>query len=256
MKLPNNKYLAAALLAATTALPCSASGFDITDLLPPISRTDSTASDGKKGSGLSGIVGGVLGNLLGNRQLTITDLCGEWKATGPAVSFSTDNLLARAGGAAGAAVLEGKIRPYYDKLGMENATFTVYPDSTFALRNRQLTLKGNIESPAPGQFVFRFSAAGLFNIGAANVYLERQGKNLKVMFDVTTLKTIISKLAILSGSGLAKTASRLLDEYDGMCAGFAAKKVADVKADDTAFPAFSSKKKTDNAKKQKKSKKK
>lgn len=225
------------------AFALNATTFDITDLLPKKDTTSNTSDVGSK----LGKLGNVLGNLLGKSDLSISDLSGVWKATGPAVSLKSDNVLAKVGGAAAATAAEDKVRAYYDKLGLEDAVVTFYPDSTFSLKNKKINLKGTISSPESGKYMLNFSAAGLFNIGSAETYLEKSGNTLKLLFDMTTLKNLATGLAKISGSGLASTAAGLLDNYDGMYMGITLKKTSNVEAGASAFSKkISTQKNTDN----------
>ena len=60
-------------------------------------------------------ISNVLGNIISKDSLTIKDLSGEWKTTGPAVVFKSDEILGKAGGAAASATAEKKLKPYQMK---------------------------------------------------------------------------------------------------------------------------------------------
>ncbi len=220
------------ICAGTFVLPHAshASSFDITDLIPKKETNNSSDSDSKLGK-----IGNVLGNLIGKTELSIADLTGEWKVSGPGVALKSDNLVAKVGGAAAATAAEDKLKPYYDKLGLDNAIVTIYPDSSFTIKNKMLNMKGTITSPSSGRYVLKFSAGGLFNFGSAETYLQKSGSTLKMLFDTTTLKKIISGVAKVSGMSMASTVASLLDNYDSMYVGLTMNKTADVNAGASAF---------------------
>ena len=58
-------------------------------------------------------------------------------------------------------------------------------------------------------------------------YVSKSGNNLSLTFDVTKLMNLISKAGSISGNSSLKTLSKLLESYDGMCAGFELRKSAE-----------------------------
>ena len=69
-----------------------------------------------KGLGGSGsTIGNLVEGVFTKTNLTLADLVGDYTSEGPAVAFKSDNLLKQAGGIAGAAALETKLKPYYEQ---------------------------------------------------------------------------------------------------------------------------------------------
>ncbi len=121
-------------------------------------KNDTTNTD--KGSAGSAI-GSILGNVLGKSDVTPADLEGTWNYTAPAVTFKSENLLKKAGGAAASATIENKIKPYYQRAGLENLVLTVANDSTFTMKLKRGSLSGSIaQGTEKGILVFKFKAAG------------------------------------------------------------------------------------------------
>lgn len=187
--------------------------------------------EGLKGSKDSGsdsggsVLGGILGNLLSSDKISIQSMSGIWTYNAPAVSFKSNNLLMKAGGSAAASNIESKLAPYYKTAGLENMTLTVNNDSTFTMKLRTTTLKGTIsavtDKDSQANFIFNFQVAGKINIGKMDTYVTMSGNSsMSLMFDVSKLATIIEKVATLSGNSTAKSISGLLNNYDGICAGF------------------------------------
>lgn len=182
---------------------------------------------------LSDILGGLggnnnVGNVLGSviegvftkSNLSIQDLVGEYASQGPAVTFKSENLLQKAGGIAGAATIESKLQPYYEKYGLNNMTLVIDQDANFTMKIKSLSLKGTItKNDSEGTFDFNFNVAGI-KLGKFTAYIEKSGSNLKLMFDASKLKDIISTVAKFTGNTMASALASILDSYDGACIGF------------------------------------
>lgn len=177
---------------------------------------------------LSGSTGETIGNIIEGvftkSDLDVKDLAGTWQSTGSAVTFKSENFLQKAGGIAGAAAIESKLDPYFEKYGLIGSTLEVAEDGTFSLKVKKLTLKGTI-TKGDGVFEFNFQAFGKVGLGKMTAYVEKSPSSLNVMFDASKLKTLVSTIATFSGMQLAKTASSILDSYDGACIGFKMKSI-------------------------------
>ena len=187
---------------------------------------------------LSDLLGGTLGSTLGNvvegvftkSDLSVDDIAGEWTSQGSAVSFQGDNFLKKAGGLAAAGVVESKLNPYYEKVGLDGAVLTVKDDGTFSLKAKKFSMSGTLESNGDGTFTFNFKAFGKISLGKVKTYVQKSGKNMDVMFDATKLKSLLSGVASVTGISMAKTAASVLDSYDGMCVGFKMSKTGEVES--------------------------
>lgn len=177
-----------------------------------------------KGLGGSGSSGNILSNVIEGvftkTNLTVEDLVGEYQSQGPAVTFKSENLLQKAGGIAGAATIEAKLNPYYEKYGLNGMTLTVDENAAFKMKVKGMTLSGTItKNETDGTFDFNFKVVGL-NIGKFTAYVEKSGRNLNLMFDATKLKSLISTIAKFTGNSMASALGSILDSYDGACIGF------------------------------------
>lgn len=183
-----------------------------------------------KAQGLGDILGGGLGNTLGNiiegvfssSNITIADMEGEWTSTGPAVCFQGEGFLKKAGGIAAAAAVETKLAPYYEQYGLNNATLTVNADGTFTLGCKMIKLNGTITQAAgaePGVFEFNFTALGI-KLATVTTYVEKTSRSMDVMFDATKLKKLLTAVSQFSGIKVVQALSSILDSYDGLCVGF------------------------------------
>lgn len=192
-------------------------------------QTDSTStSTGTGSSGLGDLISGVAGALgLGNQTASIEKLTGTWNYSSPAVAFQSDNFLMKAGGAAAAQSVEAKLEPYYKKAGLTKLVLTINEDSTFTFKTAMMKLSGRITlNPETKQYTFQFQALKAINIGSMDAYIQLTGSQMDLTFDVSKLMALMQKISAFSGSSSLKTMSAILNQYDGMTAGFTLKKSA------------------------------
>ncbi|MDE5837507.1 MAG: DUF4923 family protein [Paramuribaculum sp.] len=168
---------------------------------------------------------GMLGNLVSSDKITVQSMTGTWKYSAPAVTFKSSNLLKKAGGAAASSAIESKLSPYYSKAGLNKVVLTVGEDSTFTMTMNKATLKGTIsavtDSKSEANFVFNFKVGGKLPIGKMNAYVTKVGSNnLSITFDVSKLVSIVEKAGSITGSSTISGITKVLQGYDGVCAGF------------------------------------
>ena len=85
----------------------------------------------------SSIINGILNNVIGSATFSQADLCAHtWKYSKPGCAFTSENLLAKAGGEIAASKVEEDLSKYYSKFGFSksNTYFTFKTDSTFAAK--------------------------------------------------------------------------------------------------------------------------
>lgn len=163
--------------------------------------------------------GNVIDNILKTDNLEVEDLAGTWVSSGPAVSFKSENVLEKAGGAAAATSVENKLAPFYQKAGLENATFTFTTEGkvTITLKNGK-KLNGTIQKgEKEGTMVFQLDK--LKKLGKLTTYVSK-GTTLSIMFDASKLVKLVSSIATFTGNSTLTTVSTLLNSYDGVYAGF------------------------------------
>lgn len=212
-------------LFLSTSVSASASGWDISDLLGKVSSataSDSTKTGSSKGGGLGDLLSGVANALgVGSSKLTVEKMVGTWKYVNPAVSFKSDNFLLKAGGAAAAQQVEAKLAPYYKTAGLTSLVMTINADSTFTFKARMMTLGGTITKDAEsGNFIFNFKAFKKIKVGSMEGFIVMNGNRMELTFDVTKLMTLVEKAGSLSGNSTIKGLTAILQQYDGMTAGF------------------------------------
>ncbi len=212
--------LAAALLL--TAVQASAQ-FNLGNILKGATseQTDSTSTS-DSGSGLGNLIKGVTDAVgLTSRDVDVKDLVGTWSYSAPAVVFKSDNLLLKAGGSAASATVESKLADYYKKAGFTSMKFTVTEDSAFTMKVRGIPLTGTLRRDASsGNFIFTFKALKKISIGSMESYISMKGSTMSLTFDITKLINLVDKAAQITGNSTIKGASKLLQQYDGMTAGW------------------------------------
>ena len=90
-------------------------------------------------------IGNVLSSVIGLNQLSQSQLIGTWRYNGPGCAFTSDNLLAKAGGEVAATQIEQKLEQQYAKLGFSssNTYITFNQDGTFASKIGGKSFSGN-----------------------------------------------------------------------------------------------------------------
>lgn len=211
--------------------PTDASAWDLKDLLNGANNSNSTSStqandSTKNTKSLGDLLSGVANALgAGSKELTVESLAGTWNYVSPAVTFKSDNLLMKAGGAAAASQVESKLEPYYKAAGFNTLVLTINADSTFNFKARLANLNGTIEKDAEtGNFVFKFKALKKINVGSMEAYIVMNGDKMDLTFDVSKLMTLIQKVGSITNNGSIKTVSSILNQYDGVTAGFSLKR--------------------------------
>ncbi len=207
------------ILLVTFAFATTAHAFDLKDLLKGSSQSSSSDS-GNSNSSTASAIGNLLGHLLSDDNIETSELVGTWKYSAPAVSFQSENFLQKAGGAAAATSIEDKLSPYYKIAGVDAMELTIEADSTFTMKLKRGTLTGDITKSDDGNFVFNFKVANKINIGKMTTYITLAGNTMNIMFDVSKLASLLSKVGSISGNNTIKGVSTLLNSYDGICAGF------------------------------------
>ena len=93
------------------------------------------------------------------------------------------------------------------------------------MKVKRINAKGTISIDEAGNYVFHFQALGKVNVGTMTAYINKSYTNeLSLTFDASKLMTLIEKVANYSNNTTLKTASTLLNSYDGITVGFKLKK--------------------------------
>ncbi|WP_295729838.1 DUF4923 family protein [uncultured Muribaculum sp.] len=214
-------------LALSGILGASAQKTDLGSILSKLSSAgaakDSTSTGtSAQTSGLGGVLGSLLSNVLGNDKIATDDMVGSWTYSSPAVAFKSDDLLKKAGGAAASAAVEQKLAEYYKIIGFTGMTLTVGDDKSFTMKSSRLSLSGTIEQGAePGEIIFSFKALKKIPLGSYTAHVSIVAGRMTVTFDTTKLMSLVNTVAKFAGSKSLSAMNSILQQFDGMEAGFA-----------------------------------
>lgn len=166
-------------------------------------------------------ISNVLGNIISRDSLTVKDLAGEWKTTGPAVVFKSDEILGKAGGAAASATAEKKLKPYFTKLGLENSSMTVDKEGNVEFIINGKSIKGKLTPNNDDSFSLKLGRSKITSkLGKERditVYFRKSGKTLSMASDVKKMLEIVKKVGSFSSS--VEKFANLLDQYEQICIG-------------------------------------
>ena len=154
----------------------------------------------------SNALGGLLDLVVGSVKLSQTDITGTWSYVEPACAFTSENLLAKAGGSVAAKTVNEKLLPVYKSLHISSG-------------NTQLTFNEN------GQFTGKiggFPMSGTYTFDAANglvkmkslttftAHLTRSTHGMNFTFESKKILTLLQTVSALSGSHLRSVSAYIL----------------------------------------------
>lgn len=197
--------------AALIAFAFSASAqFNLKDAVNALSGSSS-------GQSTAGDVVSTIGGLLGGNKVDIKSLTGTWAYSAPAVTFESDNLLKKAGGAAASSVIVNKIKPYYQKFGVPGTTIEIKADSTMTITKGKMKVSGTLEPQSEaGKFLLNIKALGKVPAGKITVYISGNSNKIQITAAADKLLSLVSKIGKLSGNSTLKTVSSIADSYEGL----------------------------------------
>ena len=167
--------------------------------------------------GSGGTIANVFSSVIGMDKLTQRQLIGNWSYSGPGCAFTSENLLAKAGGEVAATKIEQELQPYYDKLGFSasNTRITFNEDQTFSA-----TIAGKSFS---GKYTFDEANAKLTMqtlLFSFNCYAKREYGGISLLFESKKLLTVLQTIALMSGNDTYQKIGELSKNYDGVRLGF------------------------------------
>ena len=179
-------------------------------------------SCGTQGNILGGILqGGTLGNVIisviGAQKVTAQDLIGAWNYSGPGCAFTSENLLAKAGGEVAATRIKEKALPYYQQIGItsQNTNITFKQDGTYTANFRGTPMSGKWTYDEASSKVTLQSM--LLTI---NCYAKRNYTGIGLLFESSKLLTILQAMAAMSGNQNIQAVGEISKTYDGLRLGF------------------------------------
>lgn len=170
-----------------------------------------------QGSSISKMLDGVIGS----SSLSEKDLIGTWKYVGSNCAFSSQNMLAKAGGEMAAQKIESNLNPIYKKAGLSTANtyFTLSSDKKFSAKIAGKSITGSYSFDAKNNKI-TFQAPLL----RSTCYVTKSGSNLNFLFDSTKLLSLLQTVSTVSNNATLQTLGTLSKNYDGAKMGFALRK--------------------------------
>lgn len=200
--------------SATSTSTTSNAGSAIAGILGAVMGGSSNSSS----SAGSSIINGILNNVIGSGTFSKQDLCAHtWKYSKPGCAFTSENLLAQAGGEIAANKVEEKLGEYYSKFGFSgsNTYFTFNTDGTFAAKIDGKSWQGNYTFDEKTHAI---QMKGL--ILSMSGYATKTANGISLLFDQKKLLNLIKTIDSLKGSSTLSALGTIANNYDGMRVGF------------------------------------
>ena len=200
--------------ATTTAATTSNAGSAVAGILGAVLGGNSNSSS----SAGSSIINGILNNVIGSGTFSKQDLCAHtWKYSKPGCAFTSENLLAQAGGEIAANKVEEKLSEYYSKFGFSssNTYFTFKTDGTFAAKIDGKSWQGNYTFDEKTHAI---QMKGL--LLSMSGYATKTTNGISLLFDQTKLLNLIKTIGSLKGTSTLSALGTIANNYDGMRVGF------------------------------------
>lgn len=167
---------------------------------------------------IGSIISGLLNNVIGSGTFSKEDLCAHtWKYCKPGCAFTSENLLAKAGGEIAANKVEEKLSTYYNKFGFNssNTQFTFTTDGNFSAQ-----IDGK---PWQGTYTFDEKTHAIHLKGlllSASGYATKTTNGISLLLDQKKLLNLIKMLSAFKGSSTLSAVGTIANSYDGMRVGF------------------------------------
>lgn len=200
--------------ATTSTSATSNAGSAVAGILGAVLGGNSNSSS----SAGSSIINGILNNVIGSGTFSKQDLCAHtWKYSKPGCAFTSENLLAKAGGEIAANKVEEKLGEYYSKFGFSgsNTYFTFKTDGTFAAKIDGKSWQGNYTFD---EMTHAIQMKGL--LLSMSGYATKTTNGISLLFDQTKLLNLIKTMGALKGSSTLSAIGTIANNYDGMRVGF------------------------------------
>ncbi|WOZ85421.1 DUF4923 family protein [Segatella copri] len=180
--------------------------------------SSATAATAATTTSIGSIISGLLNNVIGSGTFSKEDLCAHtWKYSKPGCAFTSENLLAKAGGEIAANKVEEKLSTYYNKFGFNssNTQFTFTTDGNFSAQ-----IDGK---PWQGTYTFDEKTHAIHLKGlllSASGYATKTTNGISLLFDQKKLLNLIKMLSAFKGSSTLSAVGTIANSYDGMRVGF------------------------------------
>ena len=162
-------------------------------------------------------VGNVLTSVLGLDKMTQKDLIGTWKYSSPGCAFTSQQLLAQAGGEVVATQIKTKLQPTFNTVGINssNTYVTFNQDGTFtaSIAGKQWSGKYTYDEKDGS---VKLSSLLL----SLNGYVKRNTSGMSLLFESKKILPVLQTIAAMSGNSSLQTIGEISKNYDGVRIGF------------------------------------
>ena len=174
------------------------------------------------GSVLSGVANantanGLLDMVIGNVKLDQSSLVGTWVYSEPGCAFTSENLLAKAGGSVAATQVKQKLNTAYSQLGISNS-------NTYFVFNQDNTFEAKIKGiPMSGSYTFDSSSSKLTLktlLLSTPAYVTRTTNGLSITMESKKLLTVLQTLTSVTGNSTLSAVGDLSKNFNGVRLGF------------------------------------
>ncbi|MBQ1972760.1 MAG: DUF4923 family protein [Paraprevotella sp.] len=208
------KLLKSSFVIAVAIMLCGCGGQTTSTATSPQSNSLGSSSQ------IGGVLNSLLGSLIGNStSLTQADLIGTWTYKGPECRFESSNFLQQAGGEIAANKIESKLAEVFAKIGVkaDGSQYSFTEDGTFKFNIASRTLSATYTFNPETRAIIFTDPFGIFNTEAT---VCKSGNELSILFDANKLMSIANTIGALTNNETLKSATSLLNSYEGIKVGF------------------------------------
>ena len=177
---------------------------------------------GVLGSVLGGVVnantaGGLLDMVIGHVKLDQRELVGTWVYSEPGCAFTSENLLAKAGGSVAATQVKQRLATVYNSVGIasNNTYFAFDQNGRFEAKVRGIPLSGTYTFE-PNNSKINLKTT-LFTIPA---FVTRTTNGLSLTMESKKLLNVLQTVTALTGNSTLSTVGELSKNFNGVRMGF------------------------------------
>ena len=189
----------------------------LTDVLTGGQTGATTTTTTNTGNAVNTVLQSVLG--ITGTKVSKQNLIGTWKYSQPGCAFTSEKLLAQAGGEIVASNVKTKLQPTFQKVGINasNTQVTFNQDGTFSAKVAGKAWSGNYTYD---EKTCKITMSGLLlNI---NCYAKLNVNGIGLLFEGKKLLTMMQTMSALAGgqNGTLNTIGDIASSYDGLRVGF------------------------------------
>lgn len=162
-------------------------------------------------------LGNILGSVLGINKVSEAALVGTWKYSAPGCAFTSQSVLAKAGGEVAAQKVKAQLQQQYASLGINgsNTSFTFKENKTFTAKVGGKSISGSYQlDPETGKIALNTVLLSL------NGYVNLNTSGVSLLFESQKLLSVIQMVGAASGNTTLGVLSELSKNYDGIRLGF------------------------------------